>query len=534
MTSSVDYRGAASSSGPVGIAYRSPSMHCSPGSAGPSDPRILEHLKLSTFKHATITIPLHTVSSLNRIALGIRDDVEEIHIRINAGWCNACPLIAGEKPFLSSFCVHFRPKGWEEKFPGSNHWCLTAESPWEGRGLDCNMLSYFLQPLIQNRICNRLPSVASRRPLSHLKPTMQSLVDAVTDALTSYCGHCGGALQCRVSRPMPCCHECRVSLRAWPLSVRLSPLLRDPSVLDLLLTLLVAQLDVMTPNPDETPNSWPFSPPRMKAIIDTFPSMRLGITMTELVGTDPASHGRFAILDWLCTTFEGMLIPTPGSARIAGMPGYGSFIFLNTHKDRQVAFQTALRRNGYPSGGTAAFHGTPPHCLFSILSDGLKTARGVVWYSRQPAHSTWYIHWRCQYPIDPAEGGDEVINPNVLRGWKNSRYKNMVPLFGVEVAGERPEGDQAKIDQDGAMVRYLFLLPADKLHGLDDDEFYWRWNDGENNWLDGDTVVDQMELAYRNVHNGNLAEEAVKNQSAAKRPFRQSPCDCCHCLLPQG
>ncbi|KAK7964422.1 hypothetical protein PG988_011396 [Apiospora saccharicola] len=238
--------------------------------------------------------------------------------------------------------------------------------------------------------------------------------------------------------------------------------------------------------------------------------MRPGTTMTELVGTGPESHGRFVILDWLCTVFEGMMVPTPDSAHIAGMPGYGSFLLLNTHKERQVVFQNALQANGYPNGGTAAFHGAPPHFLFSILCDGLKTRSRDVWYSRQPAHSTWYIHWRCQYPVDPVRGGTKVLNPEVLRGWENSLYQNMVLLFGVEVAGKRPNqvDVEAKMDQDGVMVRYLFLLPPDKLDGLGDNEFYWE--DSSNNWLDGDTVVDQMECAYRNIHDGNLAKEAVK------------------------
>ncbi|KAK7993221.1 hypothetical protein PG989_006602 [Apiospora arundinis] len=328
------------------------------------------------------------------------------------------------------------------------------------------------------------------------------MVDSISTSCSTNCivggqdPNCQGHLKCEISRAMPCanngCRETFRDWRNWPLAVRFSPLLRDPSVLDLLLTMLKAELDVIPDASDRFQGRYPLTVKLMKRTIDSFPRLDPGIPWLHLIGPDPAGGNRRTILHWLCDKFEGMLVPTPPSAKAHGMPGSGeSFLLLISRKREK--------------GGTAAFHGAPPHALFSIMCDGLKVGPSRhIYYTRQPAHAIWYIAWRSQFRLDTDQGSRKLNYPNVLRGWKNSKFKNMVLLFGVEIAGPRPENHEASSLQKEVMVRYLFLLPADKVQGLEHvGEWYWE-NEPAKNWLDGNLVLDEMEAAYQDFHHGSL------------------------------
>ncbi|KAK8030181.1 hypothetical protein PG993_011472 [Apiospora rasikravindrae] len=245
----------------------------------------------------------------------------------------------------------------------------------------------------------------------------------------------------------------------------------------------------------------------MKAALNSFPPMEPGVSMSQLIGSGAGSEERRAVLDWLCYTFEGMLVPTPPSAAISQLPGYGSFLLLNTHAKRQAAFQTALHDKGLSKGGIAAFHGTPPHNIFNILCDGLN-GNPVVYYSSEPAYSAWFISFRSQ--IAPGNPRVWVNNPQVCRGWSNSKFKDVAVMFGVEVAGSppNPQNEEGTVNQHAAMVRYLFILPADKVQGVASLRYpvavrFWRYG----GWVRGELITNQMREAYWKIHDGSLISE---------------------------
>ncbi|KAK8112499.1 hypothetical protein PG984_013025 [Apiospora sp. TS-2023a] len=233
--------------------------------------------------------------------------------------------------------------------------------------------------------------------------------------------------------------------------------------------------------------------------------------MSDLIGSDAGSLGRLGFLDWLCRTFEGMLVPTPRPARIAEMPGYGSFLLLNNRTDWYARFKGKLRDKGFPEGGMAAFHGAPPHALFSILCDGL-TAQNGVYYSNEPAHAAWYIAWRSLHPTDSTNSN----YPMVLQGWKNGRYKDVALLFGVEVAGPQPKIEEVE-DQSPpgeVMVRYLFLIPGEKVEPLRNvGERYWERYPYKDWLVEGALIEAHMGAIYDKIHNGSLMVERGWNDS---------------------
>ncbi|KAK8062149.1 hypothetical protein PG997_014246 [Apiospora hydei] len=279
----------------------------------------------------------------------------------------------------------------------------------------------------------------------------------------------------------------------------------------------MAQLDRTNPGPEFAPDGLLGSPCLVKAALNSFPPMEAGVTISQLIGSGAGSEERRSVLDWLCYTFEGMLVPTPSSAAIPQLSGKGSFLLLNTHARIHAAFQTALQDTGLNTGGIVAFHGTPPHNLFNIVCDGLN-GNPAVFYSKEPEHSTWLISYRVK-----------IDNPRICRGWSNSKFKNVTIMFGVEVAGSLPPdppNEEDTIYQHALMVRYLFILPGEKFQGVASTrhsvpiEFQ-----SYGGWVQGELITDRMREVYRKIHDGSLISEIEYGVTAESQRYsvRLSP-----------
>ncbi|KAK7959892.1 uncharacterized protein PG986_004746 [Apiospora aurea] len=287
----------------------------------------------------------------------------------------------------------------------------------------------------------------------------------------------------------------------------------------------MAQLDRTNPSPEFAPNGLLRSPSLVKAALNSFPPMEPGVTMSQLIGIGAGSEERRAVLDWLCYTFEGTLVPTPQSAAVPQLPGYGSFLLMNTHAKRHAAFRTALQDTGLSNGGIAAFHGTSPHNLFNIVCDGLNGSP-VVFHSNEPSYSAWFTSFRSQ--VAPGNTKVMVNNPQICRGWSNSKFKNVAIMFGVEVAGSPPEPrrEEGTVQQHALTVRYLFILPGEKVQAVASVRNpspieFWR-NGG---WVRGEMITDRMREVYRKIHDGSLVSEIEYGATAEGQRYsvRLSP-----------
>lgn len=471
--------------------------------SSPFSTAVFAHLQESEIMAVEdFVIPFTFLPNLQRVALGIRDAAVAIHIRLYRGRCTQCRRPFGCEWSKAPVCVHLLSgAGQINRY---YHDC-TSERPWESRGLDCNFLVFMLERGIQ-KLLNHSSCCWWRMPYHTKHAKLVELVTSTSKSSTSDCvnPNCHKRLRRQVARPAPCSHRCRMAWESVPLAVRLSPLIRDPSVLDLLCTLAMAELDRTYPGPQLSPGPFPLDPALMRAALDSLPPMERGVTVSQLLGSGPGRSEPERVLTWIGALFEGVLVPTPPSAAISQMSapviGHDSFLLLNTHEARHARFQAQLRHAGLErGGGVATFHGTPPHNLLSILCDGLNS--DPVYYSSEPSFSCWFISYRAQYEPD---------NPQLCRGWRNSRYKDVGILLGVEVAGSPPDPrwDEAIAPAHAVMVRYLFIVPRVWVYGLEyrnrtNSIRLWLMSTG----LRGGQIMEQMRRGYQRIHDGTLVSE---------------------------
>lgn len=467
------------------------------------------------------TIPLTEVPDLNRIALGIRDAATHMMVCLQL-------TTRGSNP-IADFCIHLPPGDNEN---GLYHIYYSGFSTHENTPVGaeylkepCNSHPNFFTHLLAEGLNNVLRGQEESlrvTPVTNIRALLIWLAQEASEHVTKRCvissESCRPSLGFTAARPIACSPRCRQEFRKWPLSVRVSPFLRDPSVLDLLLTLLTAQVRSLVVEAKHSYNhpignftpplvDCPYDAETMLGILNSFPRMDPNATLDDIAGRgwSGPSEARRTVLSWLCSRFEGMVIPTPPQDDAVfhmplpdGMRIFPrTFLLLNTHAARQVAFEKQLAKYGQDGGG-AAFHGTPPQIAFTILCDGLKKnarQRGNVYYSQDPLFSTRYMWVRS----DPA------YLEAISQGWQNSRFRGHQVLFGVEFAepGKRFSENEEISHQDTLMVRQLFLLPA-----AADKEY--RSTRGRADWARMYPVRPTMERTFRRIHNGELIRDVLE------------------------
>ncbi|KAK7995659.1 hypothetical protein PG990_014432 [Apiospora arundinis] len=255
----------------------------------------------------------------------------------------------------------------------------------------------------------------------------------------------------------------------------------------------------------------PFPLYDMLKTIDSFPPMRPDITYADLINI----HGGFSwykrreVLKWLCSTFRGMIVPTPPSDKVKfdmPLPSpvrviQASFIFLNSHPERESQFKQQLKDHNNSTGGVAAFHGASLHNTFNILCDRANQHRnpgGKIFYSKEPSVAAFYA-WRSLSPEQSQISG---------QGWTNSMFKCHSMMFGLEVA-EQAEfygvDHEANSHQERLMVHHIFALsPA--------AEETYRDVYGHKYWVQNRSPRPQMEETFRRIHDGRLLREVSEGQ----------------------
>ncbi|KAK7995769.1 hypothetical protein PG991_015236 [Apiospora marii] len=467
-------------------------------------------------------IPLSDIPGLNRIALGVRDTAIYIKVRIRLFDSDA------------RYCIYFPPGDLE----GGVHWHVpySTACPWDDRAArlscipDTNFLAHLMAKALHQQLRSgeqRLRESLRKTRVEEIRSDLIHIAREASNYVTTCCIVCGKPLGFTAARPIACSVQCQDEFQKWPLNVRLSPLLRDPSMIDLLLTCLNAQLKaIMDPDlhpfGDRDPPPLPEfpDPARTCLVLDTFPPMTPGITLKSIIDSGDMGNERCKVLDWLCSRFQGMIVSAPVTDQVTfviperAQPPHPklkpkTYILMNTNAPRHKQFEDQLAKCNQGGIGSAAFHGSPAQNVLNILCGGLRenpSERRLVWYSGDPFISTYYM----------SRGVRRDRGPQLYRSWGNSMFMNQQILFGVEIAGpvdlESEGGEECR--QERIMVRHLFVIPTSTLEPVrkaeldrEDGKKDGKLQGGDKAWARRN-IRPQMEATFAHIHNGSLIKEA--------------------------
>ncbi|KAI0455929.1 hypothetical protein F5B21DRAFT_502951 [Xylaria acuta] len=255
----------------------------------------------------------------------------------------------------------------------------------------------------------------------------------------------------------------RVKSRMWQ---QLCSTLPDPEVLDFLLACVHATVQANDYEPTRVewftlPSTFPLQPSAVHEVVDSFPPLSHTSTISDLIGTGNLQHERYEILKWLDTYFQHQIIPVEGVLHVPEIGSSKQFIQLNSETLHHMGFMNLMKLRHLESG-RAGFHGTPAINLLNILYEGLKARVDTVSVASHPELAIQYIYYKGAYYND--------VSPGIMKGWKNSAFKDVVVLLGVEIARKDVEWIpfdryySGKCSQSEIAVRHLFVMPRGVLN----------------------------------------------------------------------
>ncbi|KAI1122177.1 hypothetical protein F5Y10DRAFT_287492 [Nemania abortiva] len=283
--------------------------------------------------------------------------------------------------------------------------------------------------------------------------------------------------------------------------------LPSPEALDFLLGCVQAAVEVKKSNPRYLkwfvlPDTFPLDPALVHEVTDSFPPLNQTSTIKDLIGTGDLRRERRILLMWLATNFGDQILTAQGDLHVPEVPSLAQFIQISSEPVHQDEFMAYLKTRGL-EGGRAAFHGTPAINLLSILHCGLKAKGDGVYIASDPEISLQFIFYRGSYYNEKLLGK--------MKGWKNSAFKNVVVLFGVEVAQEQVDWNpfdryyKGKCLTGEVSVRHMFLMPGDTL--AFNTRRMVKANDGVSIY-GGWPARATMEDVYRRIHAGDFNKMA--------------------------
>ncbi|KAJ8124781.1 hypothetical protein O1611_g8860 [Lasiodiplodia mahajangana] len=283
--------------------------------------------------------------------------------------------------------------------------------------------------------------------------------------------------------------------------------LPSPEVLDFLLGCVRAAVDS---GPHYLkwfvlPSTFPLEPSRVHEVTDSFPRLDSKSTISDIIGTGNLQSERYLLLKWLAATFRHRILPANSDLQVPEVPSITQFIQLSSEPLHQEDFLTWIATR-CPEGGRAGFHGTPAINLLSILYGGLKAKGKGVFFASDPEVSMQRIYY-----------GGICYDQNsigIMKGWKNSAFKDVAVLLGVEVA--RKEAEWAPFDSyhsgkcraDEIAVRHVFVMPRDAL--LQGVKRYRGGSEGVSIY-GGPRARATMEEVYRRIYRGDFDKPTLRD-----------------------
>ncbi|KAI0438124.1 hypothetical protein F4803DRAFT_555321 [Xylaria telfairii] len=291
----------------------------------------------------------------------------------------------------------------------------------------------------------------------------------------------------------------RVESRLWR---KLCSTLPDPEVLDFLLLCVHAAVQGEDHHPAyiewfALPRTFPLQPSAVHEVIDSFPALNHTSTISNLMGTENLQNERYIILQWLDQYFRDQIIPADDVLHIPDIPSLKQFIQLDSESSHQAEFMKLMELR-HLEMGQAGFHGTPAINLLNILYKGLVARVDTVSYASHPELAIQFIYHKGAYYNN--------VSPGIMKGWKNSAFKNVIVLLGVEIAKKDIEWIpfdryyKGRSFQSEVAVRQLFVIPGSVLNNSVE-----RHRKGEREAVIpyGSRAKTKMEHVYRCIRRGD-------------------------------
>ncbi|RSM12113.1 hypothetical protein CEP52_002589 [Fusarium oligoseptatum] len=289
-----------------------------------------------------LSFPLTGLNELQRLARGVPDGARLLVVRV-------CLRSS------AGFCIHYAPN---DEATGNRHryWKTSSGDPDRPIcGTKPALFTYYL-----SRNLHRL--LATRQTVS----AIHSGIEKWVTTSPSTCGICGALISVRLWKVAACSRSCSVHFRQAPLEVRLHNLLVDPLSIDLLISsVYAAALDGS--NLDLLPGC-PVAKASLPTVINSLPPMATlakAPNISQVLRSSRYGVDQERLLSWLCLSFRGFMRSVPSGFMIPSMPQTQQFLLMNSHHEREQAFEAHLGATA-SAGSGPVFHGTtntPTHVV---------------------------------------------------------------------------------------------------------------------------------------------------------------------------
>lgn len=440
-----------------------------------------------------LRFPIGDLDGVKRLAWGL--DQRAGFVIVNLEFLQGEDKSSGH----ARFCVHSST----DKAKRSHQYSSTSSDIEKCIGNPCSSRSTILTCVLSRELFELL-GVKGCRDLGTI---YDRVLELVRSDPTRCCLVCRKEYdQVKVYTPTACLGACLNELDTWPLRARLSHLLSDTKVLDLLLCCIYTAVKGQEAHRDKygTDSSLlvdcPLPLDEIQPTIDSFPKLSSDLGMQQMVNSS-GNRGSFRrqLLSWLTLRFRGCIVSLTRNAAFLmqgrGLDGSHQFMVLNSRLERQQAFMEEASKIG--GVGSVAFHGVKAPRAFNIITDALRNMISEpyaviepgIFYSDNPAYSLSYTQ------TDIA-----------LMTWKQSQFsgRDWSVLFGLEVALPQIPfrgNEHSTLSESTLMIRYIFLVPSSN------DSIY---NDYSlENVDDLEVLQDAMKKAYEVLDRQTLSPRHI-------------------------
>ena len=386
-------------------------------------------------------ISLESLTTLKRKALGLGSATSLLlHIKL-------ADLSLGSNAEVRGFCVHLD----HPSVPKTHtFWACVRNGQPPSRtycGTQADRFTYQLSRMLWAYI--------------NVKPTaspddLHNFLVLSLGKVASYCMVCGSDTGQHVLRPTTCKKACSIHLRQSALEVRLTDVILDVDVIDLLLNaIFISGAAKSTKLLAGLPQS---DPAEMMRLINTIPNLQALDPASRINRIQSLGRDTQAMIAYAASSYRGFLMSATKEQQLSLGKGVHQFVLANASRELEAAYESHWKNITYSPW--IVFHGTTISRLYSILSSGLLVFSSTEF--QRNGHSSGSGIYSSSNTSTAVGYAGAYSGAGAISGWQNSKFHNVRVLLGCEMAQKEKwdRGGQIFVTTDPTclMVRYVFIL----------------------------------------------------------------------------